>query len=112
VTGHTGFKGSWLAVWLSSLGAEVIGYALDPYTEQDNFVIARVAEQITDVRGDIRDFKPLSAVLEAYRPEFVFHLAAQALVRRAYESPKETYDVNVGGAVNLFECCRSSGSVR
>jgi len=112
VTGHTGFKGSWLALWLSSLGAEVIGYALDPYTGQDNFVIAQVAEPITDVRGDVRDLDMLSKVVSTYRPEFVFHLAAQALVRRGYESPKETYDVNVGGTVNLFECCRSSGSVK
>jgi CDP-glucose 4,6-dehydratase len=112
VTGHTGFKGSWLALWLSALGAEVIGYALDPHTEHDNFLISRVAEQVTDIRGDVRDLETLSKVVETYRPEFVFHLAAQALVRRGYENPKETYDVNVGGTVNLFECCRSSGSVK
>jgi CDP-glucose 4,6-dehydratase len=112
VTGHTGFKGSWLSIWLSSLGAKVIGYALDPYTERDNFIVSNVAGQVTDIRGDVRDFETLSGVFKAYNPDFVFHLAAQALVRRAYENPKETYDVNVGGTVNVFECCRLSGSVK
>jgi CDP-glucose 4,6-dehydratase len=112
VTGHTGFKGSWLSIWLSELGAEVIGYALDPYTEKDNFVVSRVGEHITDIRGDIRDFERLSGIFRTYSPDFVFHLAAQALVRRGYENPKETYDVNIGGTVNLFECCRLSSSVK
>lgn len=112
VTGHTGFKGSWLSLWLSELGAEVIGYALDPHTERDNFVKARVADRITDIRGDIRDFERLATIFRRYRPDFVFHLAAQALVRRGYENPKETYDVNIGGTVNVFECCRLSGLVK
>jgi CDP-glucose 4,6-dehydratase len=112
VTGHTGFKGSWLSLWLSELGAEVIGYALDPYTEKDNFVVSRVAEHIIDIRGDIRDLERISGIFHTYKPDFVFHLAAQALVRRGYENPKETYDVNVGGTVNVFECCRLSSSVK
>jgi CDP-glucose 4,6-dehydratase len=112
VTGHTGFKGSWLSLWLSELGAEVIGYALDPYSEKDNFVASRVADRITDIRGDIRDFEKLAGIFRTYSPDFVFHLAAQALVRRGYENPRETYDVNIGGTVNVLECCRLNSSAK
>ncbi len=112
VTGHTGFKGSWLAIWLKLLGAEVIGYALDPYTPIDNFVLSEVEKEITDLRGDVRDYETLSAVFKTHKPDVVFHLAAQAIVRVGYENPKETYDVNVGGTVNLLEACRQADSVR
>ncbi len=112
VTGHTGFKGSWLALWLTELGAHVAGYALDPRTPRDNFVVSRVQERITDVRGDVRDFDALRKVFQEFKPEFVFHLAAQALVMKGYESPKETFDTNLGGTVNLLENCRLSDSVR
>jgi CDP-glucose 4,6-dehydratase len=112
VTGHTGFKGSWLSIWLKLLGAEIIGYALDPYTPKDNFVLSEVGKQITDLRGDVRDYETLSRVFKTHKPDMVFHLAAQAIVRLGYESPKETYDVNVGGTVNLLEACRQSQSVK
>ena len=103
VTGHTGFKGSWLSIWLNKLGAEVIGYALDPYTERDNFVLAKLSEKLVDIRGDIRDKKKLSEVFTKYRPEIVFHLAAQPLVRYSYKNPVETYEINVMGTINILE---------
>lgn len=112
ITGHTGFKGSWLSIWLNELGAEVIGYALDPYTDQDNFVRTGLSGKITDIRGDVRDYNKLKDVFNKYNPEFVFHLAAQPLVRESYRNPKETYDVNVGGTVNVLENCRLSTSVK
>ncbi len=107
VTGHTGFKGSWLSIWLHELGAEVIGYSLDPYTEKDNFVLSGVGEKIIDIRGDIRDKNKLNSVFIKHQPDFVFHLAAQPLVRLSYEIPVETYEVNVMGTINVMECIRS-----
>jgi CDP-glucose 4,6-dehydratase len=112
VTGHTGFKGSWLALWLKELEAEIAGYALDPVTDRDNFVTSRIAHEIGDFRGDIRNFELLRTVFDDFEPEIVFHLAAQAIVRTAYEMPKETFDTNVGGTINLLECCRRSATVR
>jgi len=112
ITGHTGFKGSWLSIWLLELGAEVIGYALDPYTKNDNFVRSGLSEQMIDIRGDVRDFDYLLKVFKEYKPEFVFHLAAQPIVRTSYQIPKDTFDINVGGTVNVFECCRNTESVR
>lgn len=106
VTGHTGFKGSWLSIWLSNLGANVIGYSLDPKTQHDNFVLSNLKDKIVDVRGDIRDLEKLKKVFDKYKPEIVFHLAAQPLVMNSYASPKYTYDVNVLGAVNILECIR------
>ncbi len=104
VTGHTGFKGSWMAIWLSSLGAKVIGYALDPYSDKDNFVLSNIGPKIeADIRGDVRDRKKLHDVFEEYQPEIVFHLAAQPLVRLSYECPVETYEVNVMGSINIME---------
>ena len=108
VTGHTGFKGSWLSIWLNELGAEVIGYALNPYTEKDNFVLSNLQNKIVDIRGDIRDKKHLEEVFEKYKPDFVFHLAAQPLVRLSYEQPLETYEVNVIGTINVMECIRKT----
>lgn len=112
VTGHTGFKGSWLSIWLNELGAEVIGYALDPYTERDNYPLSGISKHIIDIRADIRNFDNLGHTFQQYSPEYVFHLAAQSLVRDGYERPKETYEVNVGGTVNLLETCRNSKSVK
>ena len=112
VTGHTGFKGSWLCIWLKELGANVVGYALEPYTERDNFVVSGLEDKITHIVEDVREFQKLSKVFEEYKPEFVFHLAAQAIVRESYLNPKGTYDVNVGGTVNVLECCRITDSVR
>ncbi|SJZ57916.1 CDP-glucose 4,6-dehydratase [Cetobacterium ceti] len=112
ITGHTGFKGSWLAIWLESLGATVIGYALDPYTEKDNFVLSKIGEKIIDIRGDIRDRNKLREVFEKYKPEVVFHLAAQPLVRLSYDIPVETYEVNVMGTINIMEEIRRSSETK
>ena len=90
VTGHTGFKGSWLTLMLKSLGADVIGYALDPTNRYDNFEVLNLAKSITDIRGDIRDLSELTFTFEHYKPDIVFHLAAQPLVRKSYDFPRET----------------------
>ena len=94
------------------MGAEVIGYALEPYTERDNFVLSKMGEKITHIVGDVRDYEHLYEIIKQYKPEFVFHLAAQPIVRESYINPKETFDVNIGGTVNLIECCRFTESVR
>ena len=112
VTGHTGFKGSWLCIWLRELGANVVGYAQEPYTDRDNFVVTGLQDKITHIIGDVRDFHELKKVFQEYQPEFVFHLAAQPIVRESYVNPKETYDINIGGTVNVLECCRLTDSVR
>ncbi len=112
VTGHTGFKGSWLSIWLHEMGAQVIGYALEPYTEKDNFVLTNLSDKITDIRGDVRDKKKLQEVFFQYQPEIVFHLAAQPLVRLSYEIPVETYEVNVMGTINVLESIKGSNSVK
>ena len=112
VTGHTGFKGSWLCIWLNQLGARVLGYALEPYTDKDNFTVARVESKVTSNIGDIADYGKLKRVFDDYQPEIVFHMAAQPLVRLSYKQPKSTYDTNVGGTVNLLECCRLTDSVK
>lgn len=111
ITGHTGFQGSWLSIWLRMLGAEVIGYGLDPYTSNDNYVVSDLKNKMKSIIGDLRDYDLLKETINQYQPEIVFHLGAQSLVLESYENPKETYDVNVGGTVNLFEACRLSGSV-
>ena len=113
VTGHTGFKGSWLAIWLHSLGAEVVGVALDPATERDNFVLSGIDQKIkADLRGDIRDGKLMKDIFAKYHPEIVFHLAAQPLVRLSYDIPVETYEVNVMGTINVLEAIRVTDSVK
>ena len=112
VTGHTGFKGSWLSIWLKELGAEVIGYSLEPYTEKDLFVLSKLSEKIIDIRGDIRDRKHLREVFDRYQPEIVFHLAAQPLVRLSYDIPVETYETNLMGTINILEEIRNSQSVK
>jgi CDP-glucose 4,6-dehydratase len=112
LTGHTGFKGSWLAIWLEMMGAEVTGYALEPLTRNDNFVLSGIGDRIGHHTGDIRDFEGLNRLFAQSMPEIVFHLAAQPLVRYSYGNPKETYDVNVGGTVNVLECCRLCDSVK
>jgi len=106
LTGHTGFKGGWLAVWLSELGAEVTGYALPPDTRPSFFATAGVADCCRHVVGDIRDLAALSRALREARPDFVFHLAAQSLVRRSYEQPLETVETNVMGTAHLLESVR------
>ena len=112
VTGHTGFKGSWLCIWLKELGAEVVGYALDPPSEPSNFSACGLAGHIAHQRGDVRDCDRLISIFSQYKPEIVFHLAAQALVRPAYNDPKGTFDTNVGGTVNVLEAVRRTDSVR
>jgi CDP-glucose 4,6-dehydratase len=106
VTGHTGFKGSWLCLWLEALGAEVTGYALDPPTHPNLFEQAGAAAGIRSIRGDVRDFDRLKASLTDCRPEVVIHMAAQSVVRRGYENPIETYSTNVMGTVHLLEALR------
>jgi CDP-glucose 4,6-dehydratase len=111
ITGDTGFKGSWLSIWLKMMGAEVIGYALEPYTSHGNFVLAKLEEKITHITGDVREYQKLYNVFRKHQPKIVFHLAAQPIVRESYINPKETYDINIGGTVNLLECCRLTESV-
>ena len=106
ITGHTGFKGSWLAVWLESLGAKVVGVALEPPTEPSHFKVAGLSEIIDDHRIDIRDGNALKELVLKTQPDFVFHLAAQALVRQSYDDPVETYQINTLGTLNLLEALR------
>src|ERR1035437_4155821 len=104
VTGHTGFKGGWLATWLRLLGAEVVGLSLPPeYPDRCFFGVARVADATTSLIGDIRDFAVVEKAFAGQRPEVVFHLAAQPLVRRSYEDPVATYATNVMGTVHVLE---------
>lgn len=112
VTGHTGFKGSWLSIWLRHLGANVVGYALEPYTPADNYVASGLKDRISSNIGDVRDYDNIKNVFGQYQPEIVFHLAAQPLVRRSYREPKLTYDTNIGGTVNVLECSRLTRSVK
>jgi CDP-glucose 4,6-dehydratase len=112
ITGHTGFKGSWLCLWLQQLGADVTGYALPPPTTPSIFDVARVGESMHSVVGDVRDFDRLFDVVRTHRPETVIHMAAQPLVRRSYEAPVETYATNLMGTVNLLEAVRCTDSVR
>jgi CDP-glucose 4,6-dehydratase len=112
VTGHTGFKGSWLSVWLRELGANVIGYSLDPINDKDNYVLSELGDKITDIRGDIKDFNKLTQVFKDYKPEIVFHMAAQPLVRLSYDIPRQTFEDNVMGTVNVLECVRHTDSVQ
>jgi CDP-glucose 4,6-dehydratase len=112
VTGHTGFKGSWLVAWLTHLGARVVGYALPPPSDPSNFEALRLSGRIAHVDGDVRDFEHLRATFREHRPEIVFHLAAQSLVRLSYRKPRETFEVNVMGTVNVLEAARQAESVR
>jgi len=107
ITGHTGFKGSWLSLWLHRLGARVTGYALDPLTEPNLYTAARVGEVVVaDHRCDLREGDRLAVAVEQAAPEFIFHLAAQPLVRESYRIPRETFDVNVIGTASLLEAVR------
>jgi CDP-glucose 4,6-dehydratase len=106
LTGHTGFKGSWLTLWLDALGADVTGYSLDPPTDPSLFHQARVAECLRSIRGDIRNFQQLKSAMAECRPDVVLHMAAQSVVRRGYDDPIETYSTNVMGTVHVFEALR------
>lgn len=112
VTGHTGFKGSWLSLWLQNLGADVIGYALPPSTEPALFELARVGDEMESVLGDIRDPASLRDLIARSEPEVLFHLAAQPLVHYGYEHPVETYSVNLMGTVNVLEAVRATPTLR
>jgi CDP-glucose 4,6-dehydratase len=112
VTGHTGFKGSWLSIWLRELGAHVVGFSLEPPSDPSNFIATRLKKKITHIHGNIREIDQLSAAFHEYQPEFVFHLAAQPIVRFSYDEPKLTFDTNVGGTVNVFEAVRKTPSVK
>ncbi|KZL51582.1 CDP-glucose 4,6-dehydratase [Nodularia spumigena CENA596] len=112
VTGHTGFKGSWLSLWLQMLGAEVCGYALTPPTSLNLFELANVADGMTSVVGDIKDLDFLQRVMQTYQPDIVIHMAAQALVRESYYNPVDTYAVNIMGTVNVLEAVRNVPSVK
>ncbi len=112
ITGHTGFKGSWLSLWLQLLGAEVLGYSLPAPTEPSLFELASVGKGMTSAIGDVRDLGNLVQIMGDFQPEIVFHLAAQPLVRYSYENPVETYGVNIMGTVHLLEAVRQVGTVR
>ncbi|MDI6757942.1 MAG: GDP-mannose 4,6-dehydratase, partial [Endomicrobiia bacterium] len=112
VTGHTGFKGSWLTLWLKQLGAEVTGYSAYLPSKPCNFEVVCLKEDINDVRGDVLDIRRLGETFKKYKPQMVFHLAAQPIVRKSYDDPKKTFDTNVGGTVNVLECIRRTPSVK
>ena len=113
LTGHTGFKGGWLALWLQSLGAKVTGYALKPPTEPNFFTVARVEQGLTQhIIADITDAETLKQAMQAVQPDIVLHLAAQPLVRYSYQAPVETYQTNVIGTVNLLEAVRATHNVK
>lgn len=112
VTGHTGFKGAWLSLWLSSLGARVTGYALDPPTTPSLYELCKIDKVVTSIRGDTRDYNHLFSVFQKAKPDIVIHLAAQSLVLHSYKEPVETYSTNVMGTVNLLEAVRNTKNVR
>ena len=112
VTGHTGFKGSWLTLLLNLLGADVMGYALAPEYPNGHFESLGIESAILHVVGDVRDYESLESEIIRFQPEFVFHLAAQALVKPSYDNPKNTFDINVGGGINVLEAIRRCESVR
>ena len=112
VTGDTGFKGSWLSLWLAELGAQVTGYALPPERDLDHFNLLGLDQRIRHIDGDVRDSDALQQAVQEFQPEVIFHLAAQALVRTSYQDPKLTFDTNIGGSVNVLETVRAAPSVR
>ena len=112
VTGHTGFKGTWMCMLLTQIGAQVTGYALEPPTEPSVFVLSGIASKIRSVTGDIRDLEHLRSVFDETQPEIVIHMAAQPIVRESYRNPVYTYEVNVMGTVNILECVRTHACVR
>lgn len=112
VTGHTGFKGSWISLWLKELGAKVIGYSLDVNTTPSLFKLCELDKEIVSIIGDVRDENKILEVIKKYNPEIVIHMAAQPLVRLSYNNPKYTYETNVIGTLNLFEAIRKHNSVK
>lgn len=112
MTGHTGFKGAWLSLWLTRLGAKVTGFALDPPTTPSLYELARIEDCVTSVHGDVRDLSAVTAAVDQCRPGIVIHMAAQSLVRPSYADPVQTYATNVLGTVNVLEAARRTQSVR
>ncbi len=112
VTGHTGFKGSWLAVWLKELGARVIGYSLEAPTDPSHFSIAGIADEIIHIHGDVCDYAKLQQTIAEHQPDIIFHLAAQAIVLTSYQDPKTTFAANAQGTVNVLEAARSCSAVQ
>ena len=112
ITGDTGFKGTWLSLWLRELGADVVGYALPPEQDHAHFNLLKLNQLIQHVTGDIRDIEAMGAIFREFEPDLVFHLAAQSLVRYSYGEPKQTFDTNVGGSLNVLECVRATPSIK
>lgn len=112
ITGHTGFKGSWLCLWLSALGADITGYALQPPTQPNMYELCKINELMTSFIGDVRDIEQLTKSMLAAKPDIVIHMAAQSLVRNSYQNPAETYAINVLGTVHLLEAMRRCNSVK
>ncbi len=112
LTGATGFKGSWMALWLHEMGAKVIDYSLAPLTNEDHFCLLNLGNKIKHIQGNILDQDKLNSVFKKYKPEIVFHLAAQALVQLSYNEPKYTFDTNVAGSVNVLEAVRETKSIK
>jgi len=107
ITGHTGFKGSWLSIWLNMLGAEVVGVALEPRTKKDIFVLSGIGDKITDYREDIRNFKTINKLIKKEKPDIIFHLAAQPIVLEGYKEPLYTYETNINGTIHTLESIRN-----
>ena len=112
VTGHTGFKGTWLSFLLKELGSEVLGYALPPQSDPSHFLLLGLQDKINHLEGDIRNINDLIGAIQSFKPEIVFHLAAQALVKKSYSNPAQTFDVNVMGSTNVLDAVRQCDSVR
>lgn len=112
ITGDTGFKGSWLVIWLLSMGANVVGVSLPPHTPRDNYVVCGLGKRITHIDQDIRDYDDLRKIFAEYGPEIVFHLAAQAIVSEGYQDPLKTYSTNFMGTVNVLDAIRHTKSVK
>jgi CDP-glucose 4,6-dehydratase len=112
LTGHTGFKGSWLSIWLKKLGVELIGFSKDIPTEPSLFELAKVSEDMKSIIGDIRDFSVIQKIIQENQPEIIIHMAAQALVRKSYEDPIDTFSTNIMGTVNLLESLKQSKKTR
>ena len=112
VTGHTGFKGSWLSLWLTSLEANLVGYSLPPPTNPSLFELANIADDMTSILGDVRDLQHLTSEIEKHSPEILIHLAAQSLVVNSHENPIDTYTTNVMGTLNVLEAVRRTESVK
>ncbi len=112
VTGDSGFKGSWLSIWLLMLGAEITGYSLEPRTAGDNYCICGLKDKYHRINADVRDYDRLSNEINKFKPDFIFHLAAQPLVLDSYQIPRETFDINVIGTLNVLEAARKTDSVR